>query len=322
MKKLITVIVNVYNGEKYIKKCIDSVINQTYKNLEILVINDGSTDKTLDICNSYKDKRIKIITTKNQGLSLSRNVGIDNAKGEYLYFVDADDFIERDTIEYLYNLCKKYNSDISTCNPLTIFDYNFEKKDTEEKITILDTYDMLKKVLLLENMAGTTWNKLIKKELHNGIRFEDRIINDVLVTYRLVLKANRIVYSNQIKYYYLKHKDCASIDGYEKIERSVDFYNAINERYEYIKKIYPSMIENEIGLLRGILKLYLTKNKKIEEYLENQHAIYLFKKTFSLKILFGNIKVKEKTKILLFRINPKLYKKAGILYRKKYKYKM
>ena len=98
MNKLISIIINVYNGEKYIKKCLDSVINQTYKNLEILIINDGSTDKTLEICKKYKDERIKIITTENQGLSFSRNVGIDNAGGEYLYFVDADDFIREISI--------------------------------------------------------------------------------------------------------------------------------------------------------------------------------------------------------------------------------
>ena len=83
MKDLITVIINVYNGEKYIKKCLDSVIKQTYKNLEILIINDGSTDKTLNILKKYKDSRIRIINQDNIGLSLSRNVGIDNAKGKY-----------------------------------------------------------------------------------------------------------------------------------------------------------------------------------------------------------------------------------------------
>ena len=104
---MISVIINVYNGERYIKKCLDSILNQTYKNLEILIVNDGSTDDTLKICKSYKDSRIRIINTKNKGLSLSRNVGLDNAKGEYLYFIDCDDYIEKDTLEYLYNLCIK-----------------------------------------------------------------------------------------------------------------------------------------------------------------------------------------------------------------------
>lgn len=322
MTELITVIINVYNREKYIKKCIDSVINQTYKNLEILIINDGSTDNTLKICKTYRDKRIKIITTKNQGLSLSRNVGIDNAKGEYLYFIDSDDFIESDTIEYLYNLCKKYKSDFSTCEPLIIYDYNYKNKQPREKIKVLNKQQMLKKVLISEKYKNSTWNKLIKKELYNNVRFENRIINDVVVTYKLVLKSEKIVYSNQKKYCYLKHQNAITRTGYEKIDRTSDYYKAIIERYEYIKKIYPNMIENNIGLLRAILKLYLIKNKQIEEYLKEQNAIDLFNKTFSFRMLFADAQLKEKIKIILFRINPKLYKKTGLLYRKKYKYKM
>lgn len=197
MKELITVIINVYNCEKYISKCIESAINQTYKNLEILIINDGSTDKTLEICKKYKDSRIKIITTKNQGLSLSRNTGLDNARGKYLYFIDADDYIDNDTIEYLYKLIIKYDADLATCNPLTIFNYNFKKIEEKEIIKNLDNIEMLKKVLLAENVAGATWNKLVKKELYDNIRFENRIINDLVVTYKVVLKAKKIIYSNQ-----------------------------------------------------------------------------------------------------------------------------
>ena len=191
MKELISVIINVYNCEKFIKKCVDSVIKQTYKNLEILIINDGSIDDTLKICKKIKDKRIKIITTKNLGLSLSRNIGIDNAKGDYLYFVDADDFIEEDTIEYLYNLIKKYDADISTSKPLTIFDYNYVKKDEKEKISILNSEEMLKKVILSEDTAVTLWNKLIKKEVFNGIRFQDRIINRfILLCYFMMVSTD------------------------------------------------------------------------------------------------------------------------------------
>lgn len=322
MQELITVIINVYNGEKFISKCIESVINQTYKNLDILIINDGSTDSTLKICKTYKDKRIRIITTKNQGLSLSRNKGIENAKGVYLYFLDADDFIELDTLEYLYKISKEYDSDISTCNPLVVFDYNIKKSNLKEKISQISNLQMLKKVILLENMAGTIWNKLIKKDLFNDIRFENRIINDVVVTYKLVLKSKVIVYSNQKKYYYLKHKNCISIDGYENYDRAIDFYKAIIERYNSIKKIYPNMIENDIALLRGILKLYLIENREIEKFLEDKQAIKFFKDVYSFRLMFADALFKEKIKLILFKINPKLYKKVGIIYRRKYKYKM
>ena len=226
MSELITVVINVYNREKFISKCIESVINQTYKNLEILIINDGSTDNTLKICENYSDERIRIITTDNLGLSISRNIGIENANGDYLYFVDSDDFIENDVIEYLYRLCKQYDVPLATCNPLTIFNYNYTKKKIEEKIKIMDSKEMLKKVLLAENVAGAIWNKLMKIELFDGIRFQNRIINDVVVVYKIIMKTDKIVYSNQEKYYYVKHANAVVVYGDEKLDRASDFYKA------------------------------------------------------------------------------------------------
>lgn len=303
---MISVIVNVYNGEKYITKCIDSIINQTYKDLEIIIVNDGSTDNTLDICKKYKDNRIKIITTKNMGLSLSRNIGIDNSKGEYIYFLDADDYIDPDTLEYLYKLSKKHKSKITTCDCIDIYDYNNNIKNKQEKIEILNSKEYLKKVLLLIGRNGTIWNKLIKRELLNNIRFEDRIVNDVVVVYKLILEAKKITYSNQIKYYYLRHED--SIMGKNKPDRAIDLYKASLERYEYIKKIYPNYIENEICLCLMIITLRMHNDKKVIEYLENDKSFELYKKLFSLKMLKCKFKKNDKIKLILFRINPKLEK--------------
>lgn len=321
MNDLITVIINVYNGEKFIDKCVKSVINQTYKNLEILIVNDGSTDNTLKLCKKIKDKRIRIITTDNMGLGMSRNVGIDNAKGEYLYFVDVDDFIEEDTIEYLYNLCIKYNSKFSTCYPLTIFDYNFNKKDIKEKISILDSKEMVSKILLSDNGATAMWNKLLKKDLFDNIRFEPRITNDITVTYKIALKTNNIIYSNQYKYYYLKHKDAITVNKkYETLEKTKDRYKAIVDRYYDVKKIYNNYIENDIALLRGIQQLYLYDNDQSKKFLKDNKTYELCKKIFSFKILFAKVRMKEKLKIILFMINPNLFIKFGNTYRKKYKY--
>ena len=322
MNELITVIINVYNGERFIAKCLESIINQTYKKLEILIINDGSTDNTLKICEQYKDERIKIITTENLGLSLSRNIGIENAQGEYLYFVDSDDYVENHVIEYLYNLCKKYNTPFSTCNPLTIFDYDFSIEEIEEHIDIINSTEMLKKVLLAEDVAGAIWNKLLKKELFEGVRFQNRIINDIVVTYKIVMKVDKIAYSNQKKYFYLKHKNAATVSGDERPDRAADFYKASMERYEDVKKIYPNLIENDIGILRNILRLYLVKNEKVQKFLKEQKAVKYFRKIFSLKMLTSHINFKEKIKLILFEISPKLYKKLGKSYRRsKYEYK-
>lgn len=306
---MITVIINVYNGEKYIKKCLNSIINQTYKDLEVLIVNDGSTDSTLSICESYEDKRIRIITTENNGLAISRNIGIENSKGEYLYFIDSDDYIELDTLEYLYNLCKKNNSEIATCKSIDINNYNTKVKKTSEKVKVISNKEMLEKILLWNNRAEAIWNKLIKKELLNDLRFEDRIINDIAFTYKLVLKATSIIYSNQFKYYYFKNETGISKQKKEDLNRCIDLYNVSLERYKNIKKIYPNLVANRIGVVYIISRLYLRENEKIIEYLNNENAIKIANELFTLKLFKCKIKFREKIKLVLFRINPKMQKK-------------
>ena len=306
MEELVTIVINVYNCEKYIKKCLESVINQTYRNLEILIINDGSTDNTLKICKNYNDKRIKIITTENMGLSLSRNVGIDNAKGEYLYFVDADDFIDLDTIEYLYGLCVKYDKDISTCNKMMVYNYDFEVKQPEEKIEELDSKGMLKKIFLKYDNTVAIWNKLIKKSVFGDLRFEHRIINDVAFTHKLIMRTDKIVCSNQIKYYHLKNQESICRRKFEDYNRTVDLYKATVERYYYVNAKYPDFMENNYAALELITHVYLRKNKSIIKYLNDNGAREFYKKTFSLKVLKCKINHKQKIKLILFLINPKL----------------
>ena len=307
MRDLITIIINVYNGEKFINKCIDSIINQTYKKIEILIINDGSTDNTLKIIKKYKDKRIRIITTKNKGLSMSRNIGIENAKGEYLYFIDSDDYIEPNTIEYLYNLNKKNNTLISTCKSIDVYNYNESIKNKKEEVDILSRKDMLLKILLWQNRTEALWNKLIKKELLNNLRFAERIINDIAFTHKLIINTDKVSYSNQIKYYHLIHYGNISIRKRENLDRVEDLYKVIIERYNYIKDLYPDFEYNELGIIDGITRLYYTKSKKVKRFLRELGAINLYKEYFNLKILKLNIGCREKIRLLVFRISPELY---------------
>lgn len=311
---MISVILNVYNGEKYINKCLDSIIKQTYKDLEIVVVNDGSTDKTLNILKKYKDKRIRVINQKNMGLSLSRNVGIENASGEYLYFVDVDDYLELDALEYLYNLIIKYKADMATCIPIDRYDYDEIIVNEEEKIEVLNSEEMLKRALLIKHREGTTWNKLMKKSLFDNVRFENRIINDVVTTYKLVLNCKKIVYSNQIKYNYYRHDE--SIISRKKTNYMIDLYDAACERYEYIKKIYPDMLENEATLILLIANMYITNDKELLGYLNGVGARKLFKKKFSFKLLKCDMRKNDRVKLLLFRISSRLLRFITISYLK------
>ena len=309
MEDLISVIINVYNGEKYIENCIESIINQTYTNIEIIIVNDGSTDNTLNLCRKFEDSRIKIINQENMGLALSRNVGIENSKGKYLYFVDADDYVENDVIEYLCKQIKKHQVLMAICDSVDIYNYQEKVKNKEEKISIATDQQMLKDILFSKNRVGAIWNKLIDRELFNDIRFENRIINDVVVVYKLILLAKKIVVSNQIKYYYLRHEE--SITSKNTDERLIDFYKGSLERFQYIKDVYPGFIENEIGLC--LIIIYIYTQDKVNEFLKETDAIGLYNRIFSLKFLISKISIKNKLKILLFRISPKIYK---FLYKK------
>ena len=117
MSELVSIIVPIYGVDEYLNKCIDSIVNQTYKNIEIILVDDGSPDKCPQICDAFsqKDKRIKVIHKKNGGLSEARNVGIDHANGEYFIFVDSDDWIENTMVEHLLSICKKYDVELATC---------------------------------------------------------------------------------------------------------------------------------------------------------------------------------------------------------------
>ncbi|MBO4245338.1 MAG: glycosyltransferase family 2 protein [Bacilli bacterium] len=311
--ELISVIINVYNGEDYLKKCLDSIINQTYQNLEIIIVNDGSTDNTLKIINSYQDKRIKVITTKNQGLSLSRNVGIDAATGNYLYFVDVDDFIELDTIKYLYQLIKKHHQKIAIANYMNFYDYDFVVDKKKEEIEILDAQSLIENVLYMKGRYGTIWNKLFHKDLFKTIRFENRIVNDVVVIYKLYLEAGSAVFSNQIKYYY--YNRCDSISGIRKPARTLDMYQASLERFDYLNQALGNFIANDIGILLMIYNIYLKDYSKIKKEYQKLNIKGEYQKHYQLKkVLKADIKFDDKIKLIIFRISPRLSKIITKLY--------
>lgn len=306
-KELVSVIINVYNGEKYIRKCLDSVLKQTYENLEILIINDGSTDGTLEICKTYKDKRLRITTTENKGLSASRGVGISKAKGEYLYFVDVDDVIEPDTIEYLYGLCKKHKAKMATCGVSEKMNHN-SLKNKKDDVKVFTAEEYLKKNVMSVDYAINLWNKLMKKDIFENVVFLKEVISDDLATtYKLTIAAGRIVMGKSVKYYYIRNDDSMTVKWKNDFKRSVDIYNISITRYNDIKKVYPNMVENDAGMLRNIVLLYTRRNKELHKYLDEHGAKESFKKIYNRKVFWCDCRMMDKIIILIFRMSPGLY---------------
>lgn len=202
---LISVIIPVYNIEDYLRKCLISIIEQTYKNLEIIIINDGSTDNTPTICDEFAahDNRIKVIHQENNGLSYSRNVGLDNAHGEYLGFVDGDDWIEKDMYETLYNLIIQHKADISICTHFSEFTDTTKIEFNSGVIQEFTPNEAI--ICLLEDIKirNYLWEKLSKRELYKDIRFPvGKIFEDMAVQHKVFYNAQKVVLSCTPKYHY------------------------------------------------------------------------------------------------------------------------
>ncbi|MBX9136408.1 MULTISPECIES: glycosyltransferase [unclassified Clostridium] len=232
---LISIIVPVYNVEKYLEKCIESILNQTYENIEIILVDDGSTDNSLNICNFYasKDKRIKVIHQENRGVSYARNVGLNLAKGDYIGFVDSDDYIEDNMYEILINDILENDSDISICGfkQLTldnniIFNYGTNKKIVLSKEKALEGFISDK---FIKEFMYAPWNKLYKRSIVTNVKFRTdlRIGEDLLFVFECLEKSNKISLYDTCKYNYINRENSLMTSKFS--EKRLDYIRAIEE---------------------------------------------------------------------------------------------
>lgn len=242
---MISVIIPVYKVEKYIKNCIDSVINQTYKEIEIILVDDGSPDECGAICDEYarKDGRIIVIHKTNGGLSDARNAGLDIAKGEYIIFVDSDDFIASDMIEVMMGIENKTNADIIEINSIMCDekdeykDVIFSQRNNLDYVEIINDDKMIS-LLSRDGMKTTSWGKLYNYSLFEEISFPyGKLHEDVFTTYKLVHKANKIVLCQYVGYAYRKNNQGIMRSSFS--EKRFDAVNAKIEQMKFIREKYP-----------------------------------------------------------------------------------
>jgi len=206
MNDLISIIVPVYNVEKYLRKCIDSIINQTYENIDIILIDDGSTDSSSEICNEYskKDKRIKVIHKENRGVSSARNEGIKHARGEWITFIDSDDWIEKNFCEILLKKVLETKSDVALCGYNRINNKKTEKINAKNRELIFNCNEYLIKSLNPQTGFGFCHMKLIKKEILKGIYFNENIVvgEDALFNVMISQNIKKAIFVEQALYNY------------------------------------------------------------------------------------------------------------------------
>lgn len=242
---LISVIVPVFRVESYIDECILSILRQKETNIEIILVDDGSPDRCGEICDYYAglDARIRVIHKNQGGLSDARNVGIQAARGEYIAFVDSDDFVSCDMLsEMLLNL-KKNDADISICGHIRTNERGkpfYPVRWKKNKFLLMNSCEAIQKMMNICGYESFSWNKLYKKELFEGIHFPvGKIYEDLFTTYKLFDKSERIVYSTSVKYFY-RQRNGSIIHGMTG-QKCKDFVLATSELKDFIYKKYPKI---------------------------------------------------------------------------------
>lgn len=328
---MISVIIPVYNVEKYIRKCFECLLKQTYKDLQIIVINDGSMDNSINIINEYIDKFkcIEIINQENMGASIAKNNGLKYAKGEYTLYIDPDDFIDEKMIETMYKSAVRNNSDIVLCGYYLYYQSTEKKVKVEYELNSNKVYSNEKiiEMMLRHEIQGQLCNKLFKTKvlIENNFAMEKgRVIEDIFPVFKVVCNVKRISYVDKILYYYRQHETSAIHT--KNVKTMNDYYYAMTCILNYVNENNIPVNKNSIKIFKATALLILLKryqniygNKiyndfKKEEYYNFNLSLYeiIFLKDFSLnykiklilwKIRLFNVYYSFKTKLLVLKNN-------------------
>ena len=316
---LISIIVPIYNVKEYLEKCVNSILAQKYKNIEILLIDDGSNDGSSELCDKLlkNDKRIKVFHKTNGGLADARNFGIMHSNGNYLCFVDSDDTINEDMINELYNLIINHKCDIATCNFNIIYVDNsaiYSSKTIKNKVKIYNKYKALSEVVNLKSGFGpNVCNKMFKKELfNNDCKFpKGRLFEDLIVTVKAISKSNKIVYTTGKYYNYYQRKRSITKTVNDK---ELDHIAMSNLTLNYILEMYPNLkdkyvVYHCINYLSVVNKL-ISNSEMLNKVLLN--ATKYIKKNLVVIFFSNTISFKKKCQFLIFTFNFFFYKKIYV----------
>lgn len=298
-QELISVVIPVYKVEKYLEKCIESLLKQTYTKLEIILVDDGSPDNCGKICDDYAQKysQIKVIHKENGGLSDARNTGIIHSKGSYITFIDSDDYVDEEYIEVLYNSIISNDADLSVVAHRVLYEKNCIDKSTSEMFCA-NSEIILEKILYDDGVDLSAWGKLYKISLFDEIKFpKGRLYEDSATTYKLIDSSEKIVVYSKALYNYVIRND--SISNNEFHEKKMDLITSTKEMTDFIKNKYPDL-ENACD--RRLMYSYLSTLTQLamsnKKFPEEQAKMMNYIKNNRLKILRDN-RIPKRDKIAL-----------------------
>lgn len=313
-EKLVTVVVPVYNVESYLSKCIDSIIAQTYKNLEIILVDDGSTDGCSEICEEYakKDKRITVYHKENGGLSDARNYGIDRATGKWITFIDSDDYVDDTYVEYLYNLLNKYRTRVSTCLFRLVSKSGSKERKFDVKDKCVNQKSYLEKMLYNSSLFSAC-GKMYDRELFEDIRYPKGFFyEDAGTTYKLILKCDQVACGYEPKYNYVMRGSSILHTCNDKV---FNLLYLIDEMVKIILERYPDL--EDAALRCQVYARFSTLNKmlKTDLYKEDKKKIINFILDRKSELLKNkNLPKRDKIALKLLSINYNVYKWSWLIY--------
>ncbi|MEK6266349.1 MAG: glycosyltransferase [Clostridium sp.] len=285
----ISIIVPVYNVEKYLNKCISSILEQSFTDFELILVDDGSKDNSGRMCDGYKDEdsRIRVIHKENAGLSAARNIGIETSEGKYLTFIDSDDFIHPNMLEILYNNILENKADISVCDHYLVYEGKEVAKELgDNNITLYTNIEGVKKIVEKSKASMiVAWGKLYRRSLFCDIRYPSlKYHEDEFVTYKLMYKSTKIVVTDAKLYYYLQRSNGITgttysikrLEKLEALEQAIMFFKNENNKtltylaeFRYLLNIQIAYyrVKYDMGYDKGIMdKLKIQYNQKFREF--------------------------------------------------------
>ena len=319
MKERISVVVPVYNVEQYLEKCVNSIINQTYKNLEISLVDDGDTDKSGKLCDELAnlDNRIMVYHKKNGGLSDARNYGVERATGDYIGFVDGDDYIDAEMYEKLYEAIKKENVDVAECNLKIIYSDRVELFTEKKYYSVYTKQEYLEEYLKIEKIFGSACVRLITADIAKKIHFPNgKLYEDTYYAYDLINVADSYVIMEAPYYNYLMREN--SITNARFNPRIFDLIEIVEEFYNTVYENYPGL--EEAADCRKMYAYFSVLNSILleEEFKNNSfypRIVNYFKKNYIKLLRNKYITRNRKLSILLIKININLYRRVLMKYK-------
>jgi glycosyltransferase involved in cell wall biosynthesis len=311
---MISIIVPVYNVEKYVKRCVDSIISQSYSDWELLLVDDGSTDNSGLICEEYtkKDSRIKCFHKSNGGQASARNFGLEKAKGDYISFLDSDDWLSGSFFTVTMSELVNNDADIVTTNYYLYYDSNNIKPvfNQTKKTVICNNREAMKRLLLNNGTSSSVCSRLYKKSLLQGVRFQDGMLfEDAAISYQYFLKANKVVFISEPLMYYLQREGSTMSRRDKKIR--LDEIRAAHERYVGVRESYDDEI-SEIAFsdymfdMIHVVECFIRDGYDLSELRE--YDLFLKKELGQYKYKYQmNLSIRKQIEALLWLKTPRLF---------------